>query len=700
MTLKPQPLLGKYINELVALLKPLYPMAKRWLHRFNGGVYPAYMKNLSADKPIHEMIIPPKLIIPLQQQIGQSAELLVEIGEQVKKNQLIANSSKDAGKALVVPIHAPTSGVIREISEQTLPHPSGLKDICIVLEPDGKDESIQNVLGVDGKAPQSPQALKDIILQAGIIGMGGAGFPTYAKIPNEKNRVEMVLINGAECEPFITCDDLLMQNEATSIIEGAVITAQALGAPKIVCGIEANKQKALEAMRHAAKLAEQNDHCDIPIEIIEVETVYPMGGQEQLIYELTGYEVPHDKHAIQVDLLMMNVATYAAIYRAVHYGEPLTCRLVTITGLELNESFNIRAMIGTPFDTLIGAAKPKRQIDFSAIMGGPMMGFRVASNQVPVLKTTNCVLVNRPEPEKLQMPCIRCGECMDACPINLLPQQMYWHAQAQEFNKVEKLNVFNCIECGCCSYVCPSNIPLVQYYRHAKSEIRQLNQEAAAAEVAKQRHEFRLERLEREKQEREARLKAKKAAVKQQLQKQNDADKAEQESAGNTPASAAAKARAAAAKAAAAKRKQTSTEATSDTDQTHDKAIPAARRRAIEAAKKASAKAAAKNASDSTTTKQSSATDEQADKKNQAKQAAMAAAKKAAAKRAEQKKSADDNNLAHDYGTANNSASTEAKTKPDARQQAIEKARQKAREMAAKKAAEKNSTPKEADDND
>jgi len=603
------------LSSLIQKIAPIYPQAKRWLHRFNGGVFPQYRKELSSRQPIRKPIIPERLIMPLQQQVGQPAELLVKVGDKVKKNQLIARSSKDANKALVVPIHAPTSGVVKEIANYTLPHPSGLEDIAIIIEPDYLDEALENVLQVSGKTPDTPQQLKDILLKAGIVGMGGAGFPTYAKLPKEQAKIHTLLINGAECEPFITCDDLLMQTEADAIIQGALITAKALGSTKILCGIESNKPAAIKAMKSAAQ--------DTIIEIIEVQSVYPMGGQKQLTQELTGIEMPHKAHAVDIGLLMMNVATLAAIYKAVTLGEPLTSRLVSVTGLGLAKPFNIRALIGTPFDTLANAAEPKTELNYPLVMGGPMMGFAVQNNQVPVIKTTNCILANPPEPTEMQMPCIRCGECMDACPINLLPQQMYWHSQAHEFDKVEKLNVFDCIECGCCSYVCPSHIPLVQYYRHAKSEIKEIHAEEKAVALAKERHEFKLARIEREKQEREARLKAKKDAVKKQATQTSTDKPSSNPNTSNAAAAARAAAKAAAAKKAEDKKSAIKQDYAFAEPVNSENNIPAARRKAIEAAKQAASQASDSEGNVMTP-------------KEAAKAAAMAAAKKRAqAKKAE-----------------------------------------------------------------
>ncbi|MEA1989981.1 MAG: electron transport complex subunit RsxC [Pseudomonadota bacterium] len=666
------------LSSLIQKIAPIYPQAKRWLHRFNGGVFPQYSKELSSRQPIRAPLIPERLIMPLQQQVGQPAELLVKVGDKVKKNQLIARSSKDANKALVVPIHAPTSGTIEEIANYTLPHPSGLEDIAIIIKPDHLDEALENILQVSGKTPDTPQQLKDILLNAGIVGMGGAGFPTYAKLPKEPRKIHTLLINGAECEPFITCDDLLMQTEADTIIQGALITANALGSTKVLCGIESNKPAAIKAMKSAAQ--------DTIIEVIEVQSVYPMGGQKQLTQELTGIEMPHKAHAVDIGLLMMNVATFAAIFKAVTLGEPLTSRLVSVTGLGLAKPFNIRALIGTPFETLAKAAEPKTKLNYPLVMGGPMMGFAVQNNQVPVIKTTNCILANPPEPTEMQMPCIRCGECMDACPINLLPQQMYWHGQAHEFDKVEKLNVFDCIECGCCSYVCPSHIPLVQYYRHAKSEIKEIHAEEKAVALAKERHEFKLARIEREKQEREARLKAKKDAVKKQAA-QTSTDKPSSKPKASNAAAAAAKA--AAAKRAAAKNAAKNSGNVSTEPTKTENNIPAARRKAIEAAKQAASQAndaegnvmtpkeAAKKAAMAAAKKRAQAkkaeasevvdssektTNEATPVKKDPKQAAKAAAMAAAKKRAQAKK-AEESEIA-DSGVKTASEATPVKKDP------------------------------------
>ncbi|GKT11581.1 MAG: Na+-translocating ferredoxin:NAD+ oxidoreductase subunit C [Thiomicrorhabdus sp.] len=682
------------LHSLVAKISLIYPMAKRWLYSFNGGIFPKYHKSISLQNPIKETLIPERLILPLKQTIGQKAELIVPIGSYVKKNQLLTGPAKENKNATIVPIHAPTSGTIESVASHVVPHASGLEQLSIILKPDFKDDAIENALNVSGKAPQNPQQLKKILLNSGIIGMGGAGFPTYAKLPAEAGQINTLLINGAECEPFITCDDLLMQTHAEEIIQGAIMVANALGIPKIICGIESNKPIAIQVIQKACK----GTIATVSI----VETVYPMGGEKQLIQELTGIEIPVKTHALNRGLLMFNVATYAAIFKAITLGKPLTSRLVTVSGFGLKSAYNMDTLIGTPFEALAEAAKPTQTIDYPLVMGGPMMGFKVQSNQVPVVKTTNCILVNPPEPSKIQMPCIRCGECMDACPMNLLPQQMFWHSQAHEFDKVEKLNVFDCIECGCCSYVCPSSIPLVQYYRHAKSEIKALHAEQKATDLAKQRHEFKLTRIAREKLEREARLKAKKEAVKNRATPPADSEDTVKTSTdiAKKPSAAAA----AAARAAAAKRAVLTKGSSGETQTQTTKPIPEARRKAIEmaqksaaaktgskieptkdprvSAKRAAALAAAKKQAQA---KKDSATETveqpvKTDPREAAKQAAMAAAKK----RALAKKDST-------IKTASAEETTEKPVKKDPR----EAAKQAAMAAAKKRAAERKANKQE-----
>ncbi|WP_081822792.1 electron transport complex subunit RsxC, partial [Hydrogenovibrio marinus] len=602
----------------------------------------------------------------------------VQVGDKVLKNQCLAESKK----GLSAPVHAPTSGEIIAIENRTLPHPSGLTGLCIVLKPDFKDETIDNILKTDGKTPSDPKALKELVYRAGIVGMGGAGFPTFAKIPDEKGKIHTLLVNGAECEPFITCDDILMQTHPKDIIRGAMIVAEALGCERIICGIEDNKPEAIECMQAAvAELAPPN-----LVEIQPVPTVYPMGGQKQLTQQLTGIEVPAHAHAVDIGLLMMNVATFAAIFHAVRHGKPLTSRYVTVSGLGLNRPFNIEALIGTSFEDLVELAEPKTKLNYPLVQGGPMMGFEMPNNHVPVIKTTNCILANPPKPAEMVMPCIRCGECMDACPVNLLPQQLYWHARSHEFDKAEKLNLFDCIECGCCSFVCPSHIPLVQYYRFAKGEVKKNKQETLSTQRAKERHEAKLAREERIKQEREAKLKAKKEAVKRKA-----ASEAGQETATQTPEKKAPAAVVAARAAAARKKAAQSNDVTATEEmkvsasEKQSDAPLSAREKAIAAAKKRAQAATDK----SELTQNSSSSDKSASPAMSAREKAMAAAKKRAqaAKKSESMVSQSET-----IKDATPDTSDENEPKLDAKTRARLAAQKRAQEMAAKHQAHTDQT--------
>jgi electron transport complex protein RnfC len=481
----------------------------RWLHqfsekvRFHGGVHPAQNKLISTHQPIQTPPLAERLILPLNQHIGPESVPLVKVGQHVLAGEMIARCAPPFG----VPLHAPTSGTISDIGDYPVAHASGIYSRCIALTPDGLNQMANFT---PRSVPTSPQSLKAILLHSGIIGMGGAGFPSFRKIANHKGQIHTLIVNGAECEPFITCDDMLMRERPTAIIEGALMVANALGATRVFVGIEDNKPEAALAMRH--HYAQLNSYGHIQLEIVQVPTIYPMGSADQLITQLTGKEVPSNGRSSDLGLIMFNVATLAAVYDAVAIGNPVLNRIVTITGFAIEKPCNVEVPIGTPFEHLVRWAGLKQQ-DAQWLMGGPMMGIAISNQQTPVIKTTNCILVNPPEPVIETLPCIRCGACMDACPINLLPQQLYWHAKTGELEKLEALHLKDCIECGCCAYVCPSHIPLVQYYRYGKVAVHNANADKAAAQHAKQRHEAQLARRASEEKERSERLAAKRAAM-------------------------------------------------------------------------------------------------------------------------------------------------------------------------------------------
>ena len=477
-------------------------MLKR-LFNFNGGVKPAYHKEASCTTPIAVVSAPTLLVIPLHQSIGGMPRPLVKVGERVLKGQAIGEADGNTSSA----VHASTSGLVRAVEMHRMPHASGLSALCVVLEPDGRDEWIdRQAFNLDSS---SPTATRDYLRDAGVVGLGGAVFPSHLKLnPGKRGRLDTLVINGAECEPFITCDDYQMRERASAIIRGAQLMRTMLEADKVLIGIEDNKPEAIAAMKAAATNADNS--C---MEIVTVPTRYPAGGAKQLIRVLTGIEVPHGKRSTDYGVQCFNTGTAFAIHEAIDLGQPLISRIVTVTG-NVSRAGNFEVLFGTPMRDLVALCGPGADTN-RLIMGGPMMGIGMPGDDVPVVKATNCILVGSPTlfpTPPSDLPCIRCGDCARACPADLQPFELYWFARAKIFGKAQEYHLFDCIECGCCAYVCPSHIPLVDYYRFAKSEIWARESEKVAADEARQRHEFRQFREEREREEKAARLAAKTAA--------------------------------------------------------------------------------------------------------------------------------------------------------------------------------------------
>ncbi|MGT3192267.1 electron transport complex subunit RsxC [Yersinia enterocolitica] len=469
---------------------------------FDGGIHPPEMKLQSSRVPMRIATLPEQLIVPLQQHLGPEGELRVSTGERVLKGQPLT-----VGRGRTVPVHAPTSGVITAIAPHTTAHPSGLAELCVHITPDGEDRWREQQPWADYSL-RDKTALLERIHQAGIAGLGGAGFPTASKLQGGLNSVTTLIINAAECEPYITADDRLMQEHASEVVLGTQILMYLLQPQQVLMGIEDNKPEAITALQHALRGQDK-------IQLRVIPTKYPSGGAKQLTKILTGKEVPFGKHSSSIGVLMQNVGTVVAIKRAVIDDEPLIERVVTLTGDALSKPGNFWARIGTPVLHLLKLAGFTPQNQPMVIMGGPLMGFTLPSLDVPIVKISNCILAPTEAEMGLSEPeqsCIRCGLCVDACPAGLLPQQLYWFSRGEEHEKARNHNLFDCIECGACAYVCPSNIPLVQYYRQEKAEIRTLDQEAERAAQAKARFEAKQARLEREKLARE--LRHKQAAVK------------------------------------------------------------------------------------------------------------------------------------------------------------------------------------------
>ncbi|HID8400373.1 electron transport complex subunit RsxC [Serratia marcescens] len=469
---------------------------------FDGGIHPPEMKTQSSGAPLRVAPLPKTFIIPLQQHLGPEGELCVNAGDRVLKGQPLT-----VGRGRTVPVHAPTSGTVSAITPHITAHPSGLSELCVIIEADGEDRWCEREPVADYR--QSPAAeLIQRIHQAGIAGLGGAGFPTASKLQGGMSGVETLILNAAECEPYITADDRLMQEHADQIVEGTQILQHILQPKVTLIGIEDNKPKAIAALKQALR-----GQTGIALRVIP--TKYPSGGAKQLTKILTGKEVPHGKHSSAIGVLMQNVGTAFAIKRAIVDGEPLIERVVTLTGEAVERPGNLWARIGTPVQHLLDFVGFRPQAQQMVVMGGPLMGFTLPALNVPIVKISNCILaptVDEMTPQEPEQSCIRCGLCVDACPAGLLPQQLYWFSRGQEHDKARNHNLFDCIECGACAFVCPSNIPLVQYYRQEKAEIKAIDLEAARTAEAKARYEAKLARLEREKLAREERHK--KAAVK------------------------------------------------------------------------------------------------------------------------------------------------------------------------------------------
>ncbi|MFO1403017.1 MAG: electron transport complex subunit RsxC [Azonexus sp.] len=494
----------------------------RSLFKFKGGVKPPTQKTQSVGEPIAAAPLPSHVSIPLHQSIGGTPRPIVQAGDRVLKGQKIG----EADGWISAAVHASTSGTVVHVGPQVVPHPSGLAAPCVVIEPDGLDAWIDRQ-PVDISA-LTPEAIREALRDAGVVGLGGAVFPTHGKLTASKTvPMEELVINGAECEPYITCDDLLMRERAEDVVRGAALFRDLLQPKRVLIGIEDNKPEAVAAMAAAVKAVGEG------FEVVAVPTRYPAGGAKQLIRVLTGKEVPAAKRSTDLGVQCFNVATAYTAWRALAYGEPVVSRVVTVTG-NVERPRNYEVAIGTPFAELLALTGPRADTQ-GIIMGGPMMGFLVPDAQVPVVKATNCLIAHSTAlfpPPPPEMPCIRCGECARACPHELQPFEMYWFSRAKNFGKTQEYNIFDCIECGCCSFVCPSRIPLVQYFRFAKSEIWAREAEKNAAESAKARFEFKQFRDEREKQEKAEKLA--KAAAAQAAKKAAEA--AAQAGAGENPA--------------------------------------------------------------------------------------------------------------------------------------------------------------------
>ncbi|MGL9760217.1 MAG: electron transport complex subunit RsxC [Symbiopectobacterium sp.] len=478
------------------MLKLLNLFRKERIWDFNGGIHPPEMKTQSSRVPMRHIPLPERFIIPLKQHLGPEGELCVNVGDHVLRGQPLTR-----GIGRMLPVHSPTSGTINAIRLHMTAHPSALPELSIIIIPDGEDRWCD-----PKRLPDYQKHSIDTLLahlhQAGIAGLGGAGFPTSAKLKGGLRGIATLIINAAECEPYITADDRLMQECAREVVQGIEILMHLLSPERTLIGIEDNKSRAIQAMRYALA-----DRADIQLRVIP--TKYPSGGAKQLTKILTGKEVPFGKHSASIGILMQNVSTTYAIKHAVIDGEALTERVVTLTGKALRQPGNVWTRLGTPVRHLLKQARFHAENKTPiVIMGGPLMGFTLPTLDVPIVKISNCILapsVSEMQALEQEQSCIRCSKCADVCPVGLLPQQLYWFSRGQEHEKARTHHLFDCIECGACAYVCPSNIPLVQYYRQEKAEIRAIDLEVSRTQKAKARFNAKQLRLDREKAARERR---------------------------------------------------------------------------------------------------------------------------------------------------------------------------------------------------
>ena len=493
------------------------------LKKFRGGVHPDGHKDDSSALPIFTKVpIPSELVLPLCQHAGEDATPLVKPGQRVLKGEKIANATA----RLSANVHAPTSGTIRAIEQVTIPHPSGLTARAIIIDPDGKDEWIELNPPADPYAVDQ-DVLASLVEEAGIVGMGGAIFPSAVKLRQGRRfEIKTLIVNGSECEPYLTCDDRLMRERAEEIVEGTKLVRHIIEAYRAVIAVEDNKPEALAALEKAAENIGS-------IEVVAVPARYPMGSAKQLIQTITGQEVPAGARSNDIGVLVHNVGTVYAIYQALVFGRPLISRVATIAGDCVGTPRNVEALIGTPlqhlFDVCGGIVKPPAKL----IIGGPMMGQEVPHSQMPLIKgTTGVLALTRAEVNaEMASPCIRCGRCVSACPMGLLPLEMARGARQDNFDMAQASGLKDCILCGSCAYVCPSHIPLVQYFEYARGELRDRRESeqklVRTAELANAREA----RVTAEKAAKEAAKQAAKAAKeaakaakkKQQAEKQKEA---------------------------------------------------------------------------------------------------------------------------------------------------------------------------------
>lgn len=452
-----------------------------------GGAKVAGRKELTADSPIEKAPIPRILHVPLQQHVGVPAVPIVTVGSLVRKGQLIA-ASKGAVSA---PVHAPTSGLVTRIGNFMAPHPSGLPVLTMSIEADGRDRWTQLPEPMDLETAQ-PKEIADRVSESGVVGMGGAAFPSAVKLSmGERYELDSLILNGAECEPYLTCDDRLMRERADETIVGTRFMMKALGVSKAYVAIEDNKPDSFRSMQDACR-----DHDGI--EVVYVPARYPMGSSSHLVQAITGRETPASGRTADLGVIVNNVATAFAVYEACHLGYPSISRIVTLSGRAVRRPANYDVLIGTPVAHLVEQSGGFVQEPQQLLMGGPMMGQPLPNLDVPIIKGICGVLalLGTEIPQQKVMPCIGCGSCVAVCPAGLLPMEMMSRIDHEDIDGADEIGLRDCISCGSCNYVCPSHIPLVQFFNYGKGKLKEQDTDKARHDRIKILTERREKRLQ------------------------------------------------------------------------------------------------------------------------------------------------------------------------------------------------------------